>query len=371
MQKKVLLIGDWHSQIHEVPFADGLARAGLKVDAFKWHLYFENFSKRGRLFGLLARIQDKYMFGFLVKKLNLDLIKRVLLDKPEILFIYRGSHIYASTLKKIKRDCPSIYIIGYNNDDPFSTLYPIWKWRHFNQSIPYYDLLLAYRFSNIEQFRYKGAQNIDILRSWYLPNVHKKLDEDILHSSAHSCDVIFIGHYEEDGRMEMLDAIASHGISVKIFGPSGSTKKSGWQDAIVRSKYLSGLSVSYLKGNDYVQALNTAKIALCFLSKLNNDTYTRRCFEIPACGAALFSEWSEDLVNLFDNGVNAVLFRSKEELLERVKYYLSHPEELSLLAERGMALVQSNGHDVYSRAQWLVDKYSLLTDPGKLNPAYS
>jgi spore maturation protein CgeB len=371
MQRSILLTGDWHSQIHEVPFADGLARAGLKVDTFKWHTYFQDFSKKGQLFALVARLQDKYMFGFLVNKLNRDLIKKVRLDKPPILFIYRGSHIYASTLQKIKKDCPSIYIIGYNNDDPFSTLYPKWKWRHFNQSIQYCDLLLAYRVSNVEQFRERGAQNVDILRSWYLPNVHKKLDAHMLHDSAYSCDVIFVGHYEEDGRMEMLDALASHGISVKIFGPSGSTNKSGWKDAIVRSKYLSKLSISYLKGNDYVEALNAAKIALCFLSKLNNDTYTRRCFEIPACGAALFSEWSADLDNLFDNGVNAVLFRSQEELVERVKYYLSHTEELSLLAQRGMAVVQSKGHDVYSRAFWLVNKYSLLTEPGKLNPAYS
>jgi spore maturation protein CgeB len=371
MHNKILLIGDWHSQIHEVPFAEGLTKAGLEVTTFKWHLYFQNFSKRGKFFGLLSRIQDKYMFGFLVNKLNRDLIKIVQLDKPEILFIYRGSHIYASTLRKIKKECPSIYIIGYNNDDPFSTLYPKWKWRHFNQAIQYCDLSLAYRVSNVEQFRTRGAQNVDILRSWYLPKIHKKLDAEMLHDSAYSCDVIFVGHFEEDGRMEMLDALASNGISVKIYGPSGPTSKSGWQEAIARSQNLSGLTVTYLKGNDYVKALNAAKIALCFLSKLNNDTYTRRCFEIPACGVALFSEWSEDLANLFEDGVNVVLFKTKDELVERVKFYLSNLNELSLLAERGSALVQSKGHDVYSRASWLVNKYCLLTEPGKLNPDYS
>lgn len=371
MQKKILLVGDWHSKIHEVPFAEGLIKAGLQVEAFQWHLYFQTFSKSGSLFNMVARIQDKYMFGFLVKKINEDLIDRVKIEKPEILFIYRGSHIYSSTLKKIKKRYPSIYIIGYNNDDPFSPLYPKWKWRHFNQSIPYYDLLLAYRVSNIDQFKKRGAQKVDILRSWYLPWIHKKLHPDEVENSTYSCDVIFIGHYEEDGRIEMLDDLASHGISVKIFGPTGSTTKSGWNDAIARSIHLSHISVSYLQGHQYVLALNSAKIALCFLSKLNNDTYTRRCFEIPACGVALFSEWSEDLANLFEDGVNAVLFKTKDELDLRVKYYLSHPDELSLLAERGMALVQSKGHDVFSRTSWLVNKYSLLTEPGKLNPDYS
>jgi spore maturation protein CgeB len=107
------------------------------------------------------------------------------------------------------------------------------------------------------------------------------------------------------------------------------------------------------------------------MSKLNNDTYTLRCFEIPACGTALFSEWSEDLSNLFQDGVNAVLFKSEQELVDRVKYYLSHPTELQELAYRGYELVKSKGHDVYSRASWLVNKYSLLTDPSTINPNYN
>lgn len=368
---KLLLVGDWHSQVHEVPFSEGLAKAGLHVVPFKWHLYFQNFAKNGKLFSLLARVQDKYMFGFLVNKLNRDLINVIRMEKPEVLFIYRGSHIYSSTLQMIKKIYPFIYVIGYNNDDPFSLLYPKWKWRHFNASIPFYDLLLAYRISNISQFMERGALLVDILRSWYLPYVHKKLPLELQHNNPFVCDVIFVGHYEEDGRMEMMDTLVSHGISVKIFGPSGPTSKSGWQEALARSQNLSGLSVSYLKGNDYVLAINSAKIALCFLSKLNNDTYTRRCFEIPACGTALFSEWSEDLANLFEDGVNAVLFKTQEELVERVTYYLSHPEDLSLLAARGAELVQSKGHDVYSRASWLVNKYSLLTEPGKIDKAYA
>lgn len=368
---KLLLVGDWHSQVHEVPFSDGLTKAGLLVVPFQWHLYFQNFAKRGKLFSLLARVQDKYMLGFLVNKLNRGLINVIGLNKPEIIFIYRGSHIYAHTLQLIKTTYPSIFIIGYNNDDPFSALYPKWKWRHFNESIPYYDLLLAYRISNMRQFTEWGARQVDMLRSWYLPHIHKKLSADLTQQNSYTCDVIFIGHYEEDGRMEMMDALVSHGISVKIYGPSGPTSKSGWQEALARSQNLSGLSVSYLKGNEYVLGINSAKIALCFLSKLNNDTYTRRCFEIPACGTALFSEWTEDLANLFEDGVNAVLFKTQEELLERVTYYLAHPQELALLAARGYEHVHAKGHDVYSRATWLVNKYSLLTEPGKLNPAYT
>jgi hypothetical protein len=50
---------------------------------------------------------------------------------------------------------------------------------------------------------------------------------------------------------------------------------------------------------------------------------------------------------------------------------LNHPDELSILAENGRRLMFEEGHDVYSRASWLVNKYSLLTDPGAINPNYN
>ena len=371
MQKNILLVGDWHSNIHEEPFADGLAKAGLLVTSFKWYLYFQQFSKKGRIADIFSRLQNKYMLGFLVERLNKDLVGQVSRDKPDILFVYRGSHIYPKTLQSIRGANPDILIIGYNNDDPFSALYPKWKWRHFNHSIPYYDLLLAYRFSNLSHFIQRGAKKVDMLRSWFLPAIHKKIPTESLVNNPYSCDVIFVGHYEPDGRMEMLDLLAANQVRVKIFGPSGPSTKSGWDEAIANSTHLSSLAVSYLRGSEYVLAINSAKIALCFLSKLNNDSYTRRCFEIPACGTALFSEWSEDLSNLFEDGVNAVLFKSEQELVDRVKYYLSHPVQLQELADKGRELVKSKGHDVYSRASWLVNKYSLLTHPGTVNPNYN
>ncbi|NDA63515.1 MAG: hypothetical protein EBX50_15990 [Chitinophagia bacterium] len=368
MAKKILVVGDWHSSIHEQPFSEGLSKNGLIVEKFKWYLYFDEFSGKGRLAAILSRIQDKYMFGFLVNRLNQDLISIVAKLQPDILFIYRGSHIYSKTLLAIKSSFPNIYLIGYNNDDPFSKLYPKWKWRHFNQSIPLYHLILAYRHSNIIQYQNKGAHQVDILRSWYLPWIHSKVSLDKLLHSPYTCDVIFIGHFENDGRIDILDFLASKQISIKIFGPTGSTKKSGWDEAIKHSIYLTNHAVTYLKGEDYVLAINSAKIALCFLSKLNNDTYTRRCFEIPACGTALFCEYSDDLANLFEDGVSIVLFRDKEELLTKISYYLSHPAELKIIAENGYQLMHEAGHDVYSRAAWLVNKYSLLSEPGKLNP---
>jgi hypothetical protein len=54
-----------------------------------------------------------------------------------------------------------------------------------------------------------------------------------------------------------------------------------------------------------------------------------------------------------------------------IEYILAHPHEWALLAKRGQEHVFANGHDVSSRASWLVNKYSLLNSLGTINNEYA
>ncbi len=62
-----------------------------------------------------------------------------------------------------------------------------------------------------------------------------------------------------------------------------------------------------------------AKVALCFLSTLNQDTYTRRNFQIPAMKTAMLCQYTDDLASLFKPDLEAVYFSSKVELLNKLK----------------------------------------------------
>ena len=63
-------------------------------------------------------------------------------------------------------------------------------------------------------------------------------------------------------------------------------------------------------GDDYAKALCGAKVCLAFLSKLNRDSYTRRCFEIPACGNVMLAERTADLCRMFKEDEEACFFSS-------------------------------------------------------------
>ena len=341
---KIIVVGDGNSAIHEVAVVDAFKKLGHQVEAFYWHIYF---NAQNPLASIWKRFQNKYIIGPTIKKINDDLINSAVQFNPKLIFIYRGTHITHQTITEIKQKLSDCVVYGYNNDDPFAGGHPLWLWRHFLKSVAKYDLVFAYRHHNLDDLKKIGARRVELLRSWFLPELHRFSVGEIMQEKS---DCIFIGHYEDDGRAECLEELILNDVNVKLFGPYNGLKKSGWDIPIAKSKLLTRLlPVSYLQGHDYARAISSVPIALCFLSKLNKDTYTRRCFEIPAIGAALFSEYSDDLATLFIDGKEAVFFKNKEELVVKVKYYLSHLDELDEIRMRGKQRVIQDGHDIYSR----------------------
>lgn len=340
---KILICGDWHSNLHEEPLYNSFSKLGHEVYKFKWHKFYSK--SNSCIISLFNKIENKYMIGPTTSKLNKQLLIDAELLKPDLIFIYRGSHIYKNTLIHIKNNNPKSIIIGYNNDDPFSNKYPWWLWRHFMSCIPFYDLVCAYRFHNLSQLQSYGAKNVKLLRSWFVPEYNFPLELTNLEKNKFETDVVFIGHFEDDGRLQCLESIYKAGFKLKLFGHNYS-----WNRALKKSVLHFLTPLVNVWGEEYNKALNGAKIALCFMSKLNRDTYTRRCFEIPASGVLLLSEYTEDLAKMFVPDVEAVFFKTQEELNNKIKFLLENDEKRIEIAQNGLRRVWLDKHDVNSRA---------------------
>ena len=105
--------------------------------------------------------------------------------------------------------------------------------------------------------------------------------------------------------------------------------------------------------------INQAKISLVFLSKINNDT--RRCFEIPATKTMMLSEYTDDLAqNLFEEGREADYFKSKEELLEKIQYYLNNESEIAKIGNAGYERLMKDGHEVKDRTKQIMQTFEKL-----------
>jgi spore maturation protein CgeB len=343
---RILIAGDWHSELHEEVMSQSLKKMGHDVSEFKWFYFFQStrswwsWCKK-----IWLRIQNKYIAGPVVAQLNTEFLSCCCKTNPDLIFIYRGTHIRPDTLIQARAILPNAVFVGYNNDDPFSPSQPRYLWRLFLACLPYYDLVLAYRNVNISEYISAGAQRVELFRSWYVPSRNYPIELTASQQEYFKSDVVFVGHYENDYRFECFELLIQAGVKFKLFGPGYE-----WNPMLSKSNYLRELApIRLVWGEEYNQALVGSKIALCFLSKLNRDTYTRRCFEIPAAGVMLLSEYSEDLAGLFHEGVEADYFRSPQEMIEKILFYLNNDALRKRVAYSGRARLLRDGHDVDSR----------------------
>lgn len=85
------------------------------------------------------------------------------------------------------------------------------------------------------------------------------------------------------------------------------------------------------------KAFNAAKIVINTMHFGEIDGVNCRLFEAAGCGAFQIADWKPALPDLFEPEREVVTFRSREELREKVDYYLARPEERQAIADRAYA----------------------------------
>lgn len=342
---KVLVVGEFRWEIYEKAFYHAFGKMGYETYKFGWSDYY---SSNNTFSCLLNKVENRYLLGKKLIGMNNDLYNMCKKITPDLVFIYRGTHILPNTIKKIKKIGATVF--AYNNDDPFGKSVSSFYWRHFINGLQYYDYIFAYREKNIMDYNNLGYHNVGILRSYYIES--RNFPVENLGDNEYISDVSFIGHYEEDGRDEYIKSLIENGIDVKVYGD-----RENW----IKSEYFNFIEencgeIKQVR-KDYNLAICSAKIALVFLSKVNNDTYTRRCFEIPAAKVMMLCEDTQDMRTMFSSGEEAVYFTDVKDCLKKVKYYLDNSEERIYVAEKGYERLFADGHEVKDRVRQVIKKY--------------
>jgi spore maturation protein CgeB len=277
--------------------------------------------------------------------LNLALLAKVEAVHPDVIFLFRGDQVFPSTLAAIKQR--GVYVVGWHNDNPFSPRYPWYVWRHFRLSIPLYDRLYAYREANLEDFRRAGCTRNDLLRSFFLRELNHPISSS---DPTYSCSVSFSGHWEDDGRDDYIEAILDAGeIDFKLWGTL-------WERSPLFPRIRRRFGkIGPVYREAYNVALGSSKIALAFLSGLNQDTYTRRCFEIPAARTFMLAQYTPDLASMFTEGREAEYFRSPGEMIAKIRHYLRDEDARKQIAQAGHARLVNDGHEAMDRARKVRD----------------
>ena len=285
-----------------------------------------------RVFSYLFR-KKIVSIPFYYKSLNEKIKTKVKEQHYDIIWIDKGIHVTENTLKYIKKTSQNTLIVGYSPDNMAERHN---QSVHFINSFHLYDYYVITKSYTIDKLKALGCKNIIFVNNAYEPRFH--------HPYSISCDerrkfggqIGFIGAWEKE-RCSSILYLAKRGLHIRVWGGGHWLKYKGLYNNLV-------IEDVGLFSEDYNKALSAFDISLCFLRKINYDLQTTRTMEIPACKSMLMAERTDEHKALFDEGTEAVLFSSDEELYEKCKYYINHPNERKTIIENGYNRCISSGY---------------------------
>lgn len=120
---------------------------------------------------------------------------------------------------------------------------------------------------------------------------------------------------------------------------------------ILEDKYKSRFKKDiFVIGDDMVTALNSYKISI---NKSIADDLNFRVFESIGCKALLITNEVANIEKIVHNGKHCVTYKTIDEMLKTIDYYVEHPDEATEIAKNGYEHVKKN-HTYLERAKLLL-----------------
>jgi spore maturation protein CgeB len=271
----------------------------------------------------LYRVSYKLGRPFDLCGANAAIAREVARRRADVVWIDKGLEIRPATLAALRRQPSPPALVAYSPDD---MLNPQNQSRYYLEGLALYDLHVTTKSYNVAELRELGARDVIFVDNAFDPATHRPLELSAEDRLRYGAGAGFVGAMESD-RAEQIVRLAEAGIEVAVRGP-------GWE-RLGRSHPNLRLDPRTLHDIEYTKAINATRINLGFLRKVNRDQQTTRSVEIPACGAFLLAERTDEHLRLFEEGREAEFFSSFDELLEKCRHYLAHDAERQAVAAAG------------------------------------
>jgi spore maturation protein CgeB len=259
---------------------------------------------------ITASLMGRYQWGARIAQSNRDLLTFASAKKFDIVWVDKGTWLYAETLAEVRAMSRRKLAVHFSPDAQILDN----RTRHYVRAIPIYDMHVTTKPFEVEPIKSLGGKQVELVLQGYgakFGRVTQAMAREDLRS-----EICFIGHSQPHYR-SMVKAVAQLNFDFKIWGP----KWPRW--ARVSSSFRPLVQGAGLWGDDYPTALVSSKIALAFLSKFIPETTTTRTFEIPATGSFMLAERTDEHLALFEEGKEAEFFGSREELQDKVRFYMA------------------------------------------------
>ena len=280
---------------------------------------------------------------------NRTLLEEARRFHPHLMLAVKSPYIMPGVLRRIKEETGAL-LVNYATDDPFNKVNST---PDLIRGIPCYELYASTKRAIMVDIRRAGCPHVAYVRFGYKPSVHfPEFPATESEAKRFQSDVVLIGGADND-RLPYVEAISRLGdVSLALYGGY-------WTQYNHLRRYARGFAV----GRDYRLALGGAKIALCLVRRANRDGHAMRTFEIPACGAFMLAERTDEHLELFKEDQHAAFFGSPEELLEKVRYYLVHEQVRQNIATAGHERVTTGAHTYRDRLMEILEIAGAIEHP--------
>jgi spore maturation protein CgeB len=287
---------------------------------------------------------DEIMRNIGRKEMNEELVRRAVEEKPDLCFFFLFSkEIDPETIKKITDSGIKTY--NWFADDH-------WRFDTYSKYFaPYFSFVSTTDSKAPAKYDKIGYKNV-IKTQWacnhflYKPSVSLPMTE-------YAYGVTFIGQSHGD-RMRIYNNVKNAGINLECWGrgwPNGKVSQEGMMDVFTRSK----INLNLTKGSGFLSLKavgriflskdENGKIRINPISKLPENIRTfwghqreqikGRTFEIPGCGGFLLTSDADNLTDYYKDGEDIVIFKDTEDMISKIKYYMSHDHEREKIALKG------------------------------------
>lgn len=256
----------------------------------------------------------------------------------DILWLDKALTIKRKTLEYVREMSKKTVIVGYSPDDMAQK-----HSQSFNllMSLPLYHIYFTTKSYGVKDLEGLGVKKAVFIGNAFDPQTHRPMEVSIKEKEKYGGQVGFIGDYEDE-RAQYIYYLAQHGIPVRIWGPS-------WGEKCKLKHTNMKIEGKSILGEEYAKAICSFDINLGFLRKINRDLQTTRSIEIPACGAFMLMERTDEHLALFEEEKEVEYFSSKEELLEKATYYLEHEDKRKKIAFAGRERCLEGGYSNQDR----------------------
>ena len=292
------------------------------------------FNYRKSTFSSKLHLAKFYVPGFQkwdIRRMNRRLLELVNNQHFNIILLFKGEDLFPETIKEISEK-NGVIIAAWMADDPFS-------FKNIKKSLMYYNYYFIWDSWYLMPLRDAGVKNVVYLPPYTIPEVYRKIDLTEEEKEQFVSDLVFVGTWRPD-REKILGKLLD--FDIKIYG-------NGWQNNSKLPKKYVNREVNIIEMN---KIYNASKIVLNVHHSWGKNDANFRTFEALGSGGFLIDERKKDIISLFKENEEIVLYESIDELREKIEHFLGDEDSRKRIARKGSEIVNKE-HTVSKRCDEL------------------